>query len=98
MTRLVDSLRQQADHILERVAEIEKFPKDEFPNGTVVKFRKQFNSGPKTRYSYAAIKVKGRWYTSGPRSGGPYSWDELCEWMGAGVTQIKVATGWRNLL
>jgi hypothetical protein len=41
-------------------------------------------------YNYAAIKVNGLWYTTGPKSPKGYNWDDLTEWMGNGVRKIVV--------
>ena len=35
-------------------------------------------------YSYAFIKVKGKWYGTGPRAPKEYSWDELIDWFERG--------------
>ena len=45
-------------------------------DGAVVAFRVQF-AARGVWYEYAAIRVKGVWFTTGPRSPKAYTWEEL---------------------
>lgn len=48
--------------------------------GSVIKFKVRFQPGG-TKYSYAAIRAKNLWYTTGPYSPKGYTWDELLCWL-----------------
>lgn len=70
------------------------------PEGSVVRFKKQYRAGG-TRYGYAAIRKRGWWFItqgnrtgfSGPRPG--MSWAQLVEFVGD--SKLKLATGWKEL-
>lgn len=68
------------------------------PEGSVVRFKKQYRDGG-VRYGYAAIHKRGRWFiTQGSRVGGPrpgMSWAQLVEFVGD--SKLKLATGWKEL-
>jgi hypothetical protein len=89
----LDTLRDQEAAFLAKEAERlerqrireEKFGRDEdYENGTVIMFDHVFDRGQPKRYTYTAMKCApvGQWYTSGPMSPGPYTWDELCRFIG----------------
>jgi len=61
---------------------IEDFGEDPYPEESPIFFRKQFNKNSRP-YAYAAIKINGMWYTTGP-SQGRYTWDELVRWLVSG--------------
>jgi len=71
--------------------EIADFGEDDYAEGDVVKFTKQFVPGGKA-YLYAAIKANDAWYTTGPKSPKGYSWDEFVLWLigGEGYDNWKV--------
>lgn len=48
-------------------------------DGTVIRFKIRFLKGG-TKYSYAAIRANGLWFTTGPRSPKGYTWAELTAW------------------
>jgi len=79
-----EKLRQRMidKKVEEKLRLIEEFGPDEAPNEMVIRFRKQFTNGGIT-YTYAAIKVGGKWFTTGPR-GACYTWDELVGWLISG--------------
>lgn len=52
----------------------------EGPDGTVVRWRMRFTKGG-TKYTYAAIRAAGKWYTTGPKSPKGLTWGELCSWL-----------------
>lgn len=64
----------------ERLGFIADYGEDTYDDGTVIKFVKSFVKGGK-EYSYAAIKVDGLWYTTGPKVPKGYTWDELILWL-----------------
>ena len=79
-----EKLRQRMidKKVEEKLALIEQFGADEFGDGAVIRFKKRFKFGD-TTYTYAAIKVNGKWYTTGPK-GACYTWDELVGWLISG--------------
>ena len=62
---------------------------DKFQEGTIITFQKKFNPTAPTIYTYAAIKVHNRWYTTGGKS---YTWEILLTFLSEGVTQVRVVT------
>jgi uncharacterized small protein (DUF1192 family) len=91
-------LRRRIERMEAELAEIEerreKFGPD-LDEGDVVTFTKTFSDAKNaTRYSYAAIKANGMWYTTGPKSPKAYTWDELTEWFDreGGVYDLRVVT------
>ena len=73
-------LELQRYSIARQLAQRDWYGPDDYPDGTIIKFRKRF--GNSTWYRYATIKAKGLWYTTGPRSPKGYTWDELTAWLG----------------
>jgi hypothetical protein len=57
---------------------------DNFDDGDIVYFEKCFiNRGERSKYyKYCAMKSAGQWYTCGPRSPGPYTWEQLIDFVG----------------
>lgn len=86
--------RLQAE--LDRIALMPDEPQD--PEATIF-FEKTF--GTSRKYTYAAVKAgDGLWYTTGPKSPGGYSWQQLIEWIlddGDQDTQIWFASEWEPL-
>jgi hypothetical protein len=91
-----DNLRRQlelhmsaADRLLEKLTQAERFGEDDWPEGTIIVFDKQFAGGG-TTYHYAAIKAPshlrsgGGWYTTEPRAPKDYSWEDLIAWIQEG--------------
>jgi hypothetical protein len=81
--------RQVQAEVEKRLKLIEAYGDDNFPEGAVIRFKKQFRPDS-TAYSYAAIKANGQWYTSGPKSTRAYSWLELVAWLVAGVPVTNI--------
>jgi hypothetical protein len=81
--------RQVQAEVEKRLQLIEAYGEDNFPEGAVIRFKKQFRPDS-TAYSYAAIKANGQWYTSGPKSTRAYSWLELVAWLVAGVPVTNI--------
>ncbi len=76
-----------------RLDEIKRVGEDPFEDGAVIVFDLQFvhDDGfedPRVSrpYHYAAIRVNGRWNTTGPKSPKDYSWYELMKWIGENQT------------
>ena len=67
------------------------FGEDDFDDGTILYFVKTFTPRRNPRkYKYCAMKSIGQWYTCGPRSPGPYTWDQLVGFMSDGVEQVYI--------
>lgn len=63
--------------VAERLAKIAEYGEDNYPNETVVFFRKKFQ-GKDQSFSYAAIKANDYWYVTGVRmNGSALSWDDF---------------------
>lgn len=105
MTRITrtEALRQEALLLLERANQLDSRPEEPIEDedgAAVVWFRKRFRTGPSTRYTYAAVKAKGRWYVSGANlSGRRFTWDELLDWIeqNAACWDLWVATAFDQL-
>lgn len=64
----------------------------------VIHFKVAFPDSPKT-YSYAGVKVFGKWYITGTNGIG-YTWTEFIAWLkskNAEVVSIRHAIDWENL-
>lgn len=96
-----EELRAEAERLERIVAEREKYGEDPFKNGTVLKVDMKYRSGNRS-YTYAVIKIGGRFYLSGrmmgqstltsvntPTSAG-YTWGNFVAWLAQGD-----ATVWR---
>jgi hypothetical protein len=99
----IDMKRSAAERLLMEAAELEArlaaMPTEpNFEDGaSVVCFKKTFNEGGRV-YDYAAIRVKGVWYTTGPqaaRMGLTYSWQSLVEFADEGT--IWFACEWEEV-
>lgn len=90
---LIASTQAAIDHLNAALTEqkdllksYQRMPSMEEPknNGSVVKFSLRMRTGVTTKqYNYAAIRVAGRWFTTGhtcPASG--YFWNDLWKWIG----------------
>ena len=75
-----DALAKALQIALAEEAEREDKYGPEPGNGAIIKFNVRFSSGG-TKYSYAAIRAGGLWYTTGPYSPKGYPWDELLDWL-----------------
>jgi len=89
----VAALRRQLNTIADELARLESRP-SEPDEGTVIQFEMKFGARD---YSYAAIRVAGMWYTTGPRSPKAYSWDELLDWMDGNTFGFHVLQRYRSV-
>lgn len=84
---------------LEELARLDALDLSTLKNGTVIRFDKEFGVGGR-RYTYVAIKVEGRWFTSG--SGVVRATDEaMASWiLNNGIKDVKVqkASKWETIL
>lgn len=64
-----------------------RLPVDDFADGEVITFKRTFPGDPDKVYSYAAIKVDGRWYLTG-RNAQVFTWHELLDWLGSHVIEL----------
>lgn len=69
---------------------------DDYELGAIMVFDKTFVDGRRT-YKYTAMKCEGGWYTSGPRSPGPYSWSGLVEFLSTGVPEVWMVDTLRQI-
>jgi hypothetical protein len=87
----------------ERLRLLDSYPDDDFNDGEVIVFTKQFDPAGQ-EYTFAAIKAEDRWYLTGGhlgRGGGVYTWEKLCEWLGTvGVPTLSIfwATEWQDIM
>lgn len=86
--RTLERAQEQIDKLLNRKNE----PRGKKRN--VIFYRKTFDNG--ITYTYAAVRAKGLWYTTGPKSPKGFTWDELLDWLGDDV-KIWVPIGWEEL-
>lgn len=95
---------RQAELALTKLNEIDRFGSDTFKEGDVIRFTYVFPNGS-TQYKYAAIKVKGLWYSTGPRAPKAYTWDDLVSWwteaqndVGETLEVVRRNKGWKKVL
>lgn len=83
---------ERMEHHRKELEKIMAYGEDDFIEGTILYFEKCFvERGTRSkRYKYCAMKNRGQWYTCGPRSPGPYSWDALVSFMSDGVKEVYV--------
>ena len=86
-----DLLARELNKALAEEARIEEKYGTDHEDGTVIAFRVQFMAGGNW-YEYAAIRVSGAWFTTGPRTPKAYTWEELTGWFDEAhrVSKIKV--------
>jgi hypothetical protein len=92
---------------LEEAAELEErlqsLPKeDPYENDTVLIFRKQFKRGSRV-YDYAAIRIGGLWFLTGPQQSGlSYTWPKLIEFAvidnGLSDVSFMIASAWERVI
>ena len=86
-----DLLARELNKALAEEARIEEKYGTDHEDGTVIAFRVQFAPSG-IWYEYAAIRVSGAWFTTGPRTPKAYTWEELTGWFDEAhrVSKIKV--------
>lgn len=92
LARLEAQRQATLDHAADlalRIQEIKRYGEDDYEDGNVILFERQFQPGGRV-YSYAAIKSEGLWYTTGPRSPKGFRWDELAAWWAEAPTPVVV--------
>jgi hypothetical protein len=99
-----EALVAQAGEALAKFAAREKKYGKDHEDGTVLKFTKFWSAGQfGDPYSYAALRINGRWYLTGStrrRAASPVTWDDLLLWMDSGeypVTDLQKATDWNDI-
>lgn len=83
----------------EELAKLDTLDLSKLKDGTVIRFDKCFASGGR-RYTYTAIKVDGRWFTSGSGIARATN-DAMTAWILDGrIKDVKVqkATKWETIL
>jgi len=68
--------------VADKLGLIADFGPNGWGDGTVLRFRKGF-TGSDTMYTYAAIVISDKFYTTGPR-GSVYTYDEFVNWLVSG--------------
>lgn len=75
--------RERHDEVVTRLDIANGYGPDNFTEGTVLRFRRQFRACSDRVYTYAAVKAAGRWYAT---DGTARTWYELVAWLvSAGV-------------
>lgn len=99
-----ESLRaaeRMAERAANRIVTLQNRPEEPItddPDGALVLwFKRRFQSA--TAYTYAAVKVGGYWYLSGPTMADRrFSWDDLLDWLDDDlVGQMWVAGTWTEV-
>lgn len=84
---------------LEELARLDALDLSKLKDGSVIRFDKEFGRGSR-RYTYVAIKVEGRWFTSG--SGVCRATDDaMAGWIltnGIKNVKVQVASKWSTIL
>jgi hypothetical protein len=96
INRQIERRLEEIEHLSRRRALLESLPEDIFENGNIISFTKHF-AGTSTEYSYAAIKARGLWYTTGPKSPKAYTWTDLIEWLGADAMSIAYCSEFEEM-
>lgn len=104
----IDVLKSQLRQLQEEMAILERFPKDNFDDGTIISFERVFRrrwedvkDNPNVvKHHYAAIKTNGYWYVTGRHNEAPQggTWGQLTEWMGEFVGSMYLMMPVRDLL
>jgi hypothetical protein len=76
--RKISLLDQQIETLAERRAMLASRPEDDFEDGAIVAFDKQFNNEDGPKYAYIAVKGGAKWWVSG-RYHESLSWDGLMD-------------------
>ena len=79
------------------LAKRQQFGEDEFPNGTVLKFKYRFcgEYSNTAFYTFVALKTADHWYLTG-RIADMFTWDDLVEFLARGtVKKMRIATEWK---
>lgn len=101
--RRIANLQAQLDNAFEELERVKKLPNLDELVGTgdedkVIYFQKQFVDGSKW-YSYAAIYCwqNGFWYTTGPRSNGPFTTSQMQDFLSSGVQTVFTPDTWESV-
>lgn len=97
-TVLVEMASRRLDQALDVLAKEEAFGlADEWEEGAVIRFDKAFRPGGR-KYTYTALLCpNNQWYTSGPNSPGPYTWERLVEFLSEGVDEVWCVTSYERV-
>jgi len=76
-----EGLKLRIRMLKKELKRLESRPTEPEEDGNVITFSKQFAAGGIV-YSYAALRAKDLWYTTGPKSPKGYTWDELLDFIG----------------
>lgn len=97
MTAIIDSIDRRIAALEAERAEASRWLELlNKPNGTVVKFKKKFPTGPRRTYAYVGVKVAEYWYLSGPVTGQRLTDDSLVRFLRTGVKRVQVAKSWED--
>jgi hypothetical protein len=88
MTRR-DVLENQMRRLEEEIAVLDRFGNDDFEEGAVITFDKQFHGPDSKTWTYAGVKVGNLWYLTGSgRHPNCFSWDDLVRFLSEGVGKV----------
>lgn len=96
LERSIEMYEANIQRAMNRLDALDTFPEDDCPEGAIIAFEKVIHG--KT-YHYAALKVNGLWYTTGPRAPKGYTWAEMAEWLlsGTATTELWIVTDLEEL-
>lgn len=105
----VHELRKRAEVLLADIERLEQKPQDEYQNGDVIMWTRQFaaeygrlrplgSGGPARTYHYVALKMGEKWYITGKfNSGVAFTWDLLWEEHLVRATHMWYVTEWTEV-
>jgi hypothetical protein len=90
--RVLEERRVERE-VQRRLALVDGFGEDVYPEGTVITYKKKYVTTKDKDYTYAVIKnPNGKWYSTGHDHvyGVTFTWDELVEHWVTGPTPVEV--------
>lgn len=89
--QLAKKLQERRDEreVTARLALVDAYGEDVYPNGTVITFEK-VHTGGGISYTYAVLKATDKWYATGSYgSAAIHTWDSLVEFLVSGSKPVK---------
>lgn len=89
--QVIESRMQELEREL---AELNAWGEDTYAEGTVIRWKHQFN-GCGIRYRFVAVKAQGFWWLTN-RNGSKLTWEQLLGWLRQeGSTKIQMSARWK---